>query len=146
MCFLGLPLPSSSTSGLQGVKGKQVGEAVKVTQLQALEIEGKGLRAAWPPPVGWSFRPIREAGTVQGSKANSLRVYALTHADMLSPSPHGTWGSPFLYAELWKYRGPDTAWVSVDLGKKVGFGDSQSWFQFTVDKLLNPSWLHCPYP
>lgn len=132
-----------------------------MTQLQALETEGKGLRAAWPPPVGWSFKPIREVGTVQGvegklfahARAHTrMHTHAHTHAHtwrtppVLSPSPHGTWGSPFLYAELWKNRGPDTAWASVDFGKKVGFGDSQSWLQFTVDKLLNPSWLHCPYP
>ena len=130
-----------------------------MTQLRALEIEEKGLRAAWPPPVGWSFRLIREAGAVQGVEGKHFvharahtctcahpRTHAHTHADMLSPSPHGI-GAPLSCTQSSGKMVVLTLLGSVwTLARRWDLGDSQSWLQLTVDKLLNPSWLHCLYP
>ena len=117
-----------------------------MTGLHVLEVEWMGLRTTWPPPVGWSLRLTREARVVQVAQGKHfVHTHTHTHKCRHSIPPHDTWGSPFLYAEFWKNGGPNPVWISAELGKKIGSGDSQSWLQFTVDKLLNPSSLHCPY-
>ena len=113
-----------------------------MTGLHVLEVEWMGLRTTWPPLVGWSLRLTREARVVQvvqGKHFVHTHTHThthTTHTRRRSIPPHDTWGSPFLYAEFWKNGGPNPVWISVEFGKKVGSGDSQSWLQFTVDKLL----------